>query len=415
MTTPWPTYDLLIVGGGQAGRRAAEGARSVAPDITVAIIGDEPHAPYDRPALSKAALETPDGITACEVRTRDSYAADRIDLLTGQRVVRIDQPGQAVWMADGHRLGYGRLILATGSRPRMLDVPAGVADRVMTLRTREDAICLSALLTPAARIVIIGGGFIGLEVASAAIARGALPIVLEAGDQLLGRVMPAAIGARVHALHRAAGVDVRLSTAVNGMAVGPDGTVLVQTALGAIEADVVVVGIGVVPNVELALDTGLAVDDGIVVDETGATDDPLIFAAGEVTRRPVAGSARSLRLESWQVAELQAEATGRTAAGVPTPHLTPPWFWSDQLGSNIQVLGHLDGTPVERTYPDGGWVLFVLDDNGALRGMAAIDSGRDISTGRRLLGLQHPMDPAALAAPLTPLRSFIVKTPHVST
>lgn len=399
-------YDILIVGGGQAARRAADGVRSVSPDLTVAIVGEEIHPPYDRPPLSKEALIQ--GDDGCPARPASAYADARVDLLLGQRVEAIDQGLRQVRLADGRRHGYGRLILATGSRVRTLATPADVQDRVSTLRTREDAIRLAGVLRPGARIAIIGAGFIGLEVATSALARGAVPIVIEGAPRILGRALPAAVAERLLERHRAAGVIFHLDAPVAGLRPAADGGVVVDTGKGPISADHVVVGIGVTPNIELAHEAGLDTNDGLSVDAFGATSAETVFGAGEVTRHPVHGHDEAMRLESWQVAELQAEAAGRTAAGAPTEHRQPPWFWSDQAGVNLQVLGRIaEDALVVRDHEDGSSAFFSLDPQGRLQGLITIDRGADVSVGRRLLSRPTALDRSALADPAQPLRRML--------
>lgn len=399
-------YDILIVGGGQAARRAAEGVRAVSPDLSVAIVGEEDHPPYDRPPLSKAALT--EGLDACGFRPSEAYAQARVDLLLGRRVRSLDAQLRAVRTEDGDTIRYGRLILATGSRVRQLDVGAGLKDRILTLRTRSDAARLSARLTPGARVAIIGAGFIGLEVASSALARGARPVVIEAAERILARGLPQIVSDRLMSLHFAMGVDIRLSAPVVDIREAPDGGLIIETRTGLVEADVAVVGVGVLPNVELAVEAGLAVDNGLLVDDAGATSMEGVFGAGEVTRHPVHDHDERFRLESWQAAEMQAEAAGRAAAGAPAPQRLSPWFWSDQAGVNLQVLGHLGDAPmVAREYGDGSCVYFALDAASRLRGMVAIDGGRDISTGRRLLARSAVVDHAALADPDVSLRTWL--------
>ena len=399
-------YDILIVGGGQAARRAAEGARAVSGDLSIAIVGDEIHPPYERPPLSKAALtEGPEGCPAPGV---EHYSERRIELLLGRQVTSVDRAAKSVATEDGETIGYGRLILATGSRPRMLPVPAGAGDKVLPLRTREDAVRLAEGLKPGARIAIVGAGFIGLEVASSALAKGARPTVIEAGPRILARGLPSAPAERLLALHRAAGVEVLLNTPLERLEQAENGGLIVRLAGEARAFDLAVVGIGVVPNVELAQAAGLDVDDGLLVDETGGTSDPDVFGAGEVTRHPVSGVDGRHRLESWQVAEIQAEAAGRAAAGQGAASRVTPWFWSDQAGANVQVLGHVDtDVLVERDYGGGVVTYFALDGAGRLRGLVTINAGRDVSAGRRLLTREDAMDAEMLADPTVALRRLL--------
>lgn len=398
-------YDVLIVGGGQAARRAALGARAVSPDASLAIIGEEIHPPYERPPLSKAALGQGEGPAPSP--TLDSYAAEGIDLILGMRVIRLDRAERQVWTADGEAIGYGVLILATGSRVRPLPFGAEVSDRLLTLRTREDAERLDRALVPGARIAVVGGGFIGLEVATAAAARGADVTVIEAADRILARALPEVVAARVAEAHRRAGIDLRTATPLKGIARAGEG---IRLDLGQDQStyDWAVVGIGVVPNTELAVEAGLEVDDGILVDETGATSDPHIFAAGEVTRHPVHGADQPLRLECWQAAEVQAEAAGRSAAGTPSASRVSPWFWSDQAGLNIQMLGHVLGYDlVERDYGDGSVSYLALDPDGRLAGLVAINAGQDISVARRLIARDVAVHRSTAGDATVPLRRLL--------
>ncbi len=402
------SYDILIVGGGQAARRAAEGARAVAPAASIAILGDEDCPPYERPPLSKAVLETGD-FSTCEVRTPQSYRTDRIDLLMSHRARSVDRSARVVMTEDGDRVGYAKLILATGSRAKTINTPKAPSDRVLVLRTRADAARIAPALTKGARVAIIGAGFIGLEVASSALARGATVIILEAASHALGRALPQEVGERLVAIHRAAGVEVRFNVTVVGLSATPDGAVAVATDSGVVEVDVVIVGIGVRPNTELAEACGLEVDDGVIVGADGSTIDPCVFAAGEVTRHPVLGSDGRLRLESWQTAELQAEVAGRSAAGQRAIHDAMPWFWSDQLGHNLQVLGHVpkQATLVRRDQPDGGAVWFAMGPDNRLDGVISLDAGREIAVSRRLLAKDVRLPAEILSDASKPLRQFL--------
>ena len=394
-------YDILIVGAGQAGRRAAEAARRTDARAGIAILGDEPHLPYDRPPLSKDALKDPARYADCEKRSAAQYAEDRIDLLLGERAERLDRAARTVRTAGGRALHYDRLVIATGSRVRRLALPAGLEDDVLYLRTRDDADRLRARIRPGARLALIGAGFVGLEVAASARELGAQVVVLDQAARVLSRVLPAQAGARVQARHERAGVDFLLGARIAGISRAPSGRLAIDVGGSVLEADTAVAGIGVLPNTELAQEAGLAVDDGLLVDEYGRTDDPAVFGAGEVTRHPVAGLAGRARLESWQVAEFQAEAAGAGAAGALTPYRALPWFWSDQYDLNIQMAGHAPAGAriVARGADDGPQTLFFLDGGDRLAGAVAFNNGRDISGVRRVVEKGAPVDPAVLAAP----------------
>jgi anthranilate 1,2-dioxygenase ferredoxin reductase component len=399
-------YDILVIGGGEAGRCAAEGARAANARATVAIVGEEPWLPYDRPPLSKAVLIDPAGIGVCQKRDQAFYDARRIDLLLGRRAEAIDVVGHTVRLADGATLGWRTLIIATGSRARRLDLPAAIAARVHYLRTRDDAVRLAAALAPGTSVGIVGAGFIGLEVAASARTRGCSVTVFERAPSVLARVMPAEIAADIEAVHTERGVVIRKNVAIE--ADGTAGGVTVswtdlatgETAAGGF--DVLLVAVGITPNVELAAAAGIAVNDGIVVDAAGRTSVADVLAAGEVTNHPVAGSTRRARYESWQVAQSQAAAVGSTAGGVEQEYREIPWFWSDQYDWNIQMLGHVP--------PDPGWVFrgdrgaraftaFAIGPAGLAEAAISINAGRDIAGARRLMSRGIVPDRAKLADP----------------
>lgn len=402
-------YDILIIGAGQAGRRAAEGVRSVSQTASIAIIGEELHAPYDRPPLSKEALLQENGAALCDIRTHQSYTDDQIDLFLGTRAVSIDRASKKVATDDGDLFGYEKLILATGSRPKMLPVLPYDDELVRSLRTKEDAAVIAGRLRPGALVVIVGAGFIGLEVASAALARGAKPVVIDVADRVLGRVLPQVISDHIAQAHRKAGVELLLGASL-GEAKRKADKIEIGVSDRTLSADLVISGVGVTPNIELAEAAGLVVDDGVVVTQTGQTSDPDIFGAGEVARHPVALSDEVLRLESWQIAEKQAHAAGRNAAGVETVYAEPPWFWSDQLGMNIQLVGAFSPQAriISRIGESRGAIYFAIDESdgsGRILGAATIDAGADMSVAKRLMGRRIDLD--ALADTNIPLRQIM--------
>jgi NADPH-dependent 2,4-dienoyl-CoA reductase/sulfur reductase-like enzyme len=399
-------YDILVIGGGEAGRCAAEAARAASAEATIAIVGEEPWLPYDRPPLSKAVLIDPANIGTCQKREQAFYDASRIDVVVGRRAVAVDTAGHTVRLAGGEILSWGKLILATGSRARRLDLPDAIAERVHYLRTRDDSVRLSAALQRGASVGLIGAGFIGLEVASSARARGCAVTVFERAPSVLARVMPADIASDIEAAHVEHGVAIRKNVTVEVDENG-DGVMVSTTDIAGKERfserfDVLLVAVGILPNVELAAEAGIAVDDGIVVDAAGRTSVADVFAAGEVTNHPVARGTRRARYESWQVAQSQAAAVGSTAAGVVKEYAEIPWFWSDQYYLNIQMLGHVPS--------DANWVIrgdraaraftaFAIGPAGYLEAAISINAGRDIAGARRLIDRRITPDLAKLADP----------------
>lgn len=368
----------------------------------ITLIGAEPHPPYERPPLSKASLLDDNPATAWVFDKAGDGAAD-IDLRLGVSAVAIDRVLRRVRLSDGAEVSYDRLLIATGSRLRRLSVPGLSPDDVIHLRTLDDARALKQRLAVGRRLAVIGGGFIGLEVAASARLLGVDVTVLEAAERLLPRLGSPEVSDLVAAHHRAHGVDVRLGVraieARDGMLLLSDGERLA--------VDTVVAGIGVSPDDGLASAAGLEVDDGILVDAFGATSDPDIYAAGDVTRHFSPPLGRLVRLESWQNANLQARAAALSLLGTPTPQDETAWVWSDQGDLNIQIAGcpaQIDRTVIRGTDADAGWTVFQLHA-GRLVGGLTVNRARDMPLIRR--GLAHGglrLDPAELADEAIPLR-----------
>jgi anthranilate 1,2-dioxygenase ferredoxin reductase component len=378
---------FVIVGGGLAAHQSARGILQAQPDARISMVSAEHHLPYDRPHLSKGFLAG-DSVEPQQLAGSDIYAHAQLKLMHGRRVEAIDRAAARVRLDNGEALGYDRLILATGSRVRQLPAEQ-VQAPVHYLRTFDEAQALRAKLVDGAAVVIVGGGFIGLEVAAAARQRGCRVTVIEPRQQLLARTGSPALSEWIEALHRAHGVDIQLGTQVLNIAQADGGKTRVDTSAGAMLADIVIVGIGVLPNVELAVACGLSVDDGIEVDETCATSDPGIFAAGEATRYPVAHLGVSTRSESWTAASDQGSVAGRAAAGLTdATYSEMPWLWSDQYHSSVQCLGlthlasrySLIGEPGTEQWLALGW-----GEHDQLVCAIAANRGRDLSAIRRAL------------------------------
>ncbi|HEY0315892.1 MAG TPA: FAD-dependent oxidoreductase, partial [Sphingomonas sp.] len=328
------------------------------------------------------------------------YDEQGIMLRLGIEARGIDRKARRVLLSDGSDLEYGALLLATGARPRTLPGPGG-QDHCLYLRSIEDSRALRPLLDGGRRLVVIGAGFIGLEVAAAAVSRGCAVTVVEAGDSPLGRVAPPLLRDYYRDLHLARGVDFRFGATVAAIERRGEERVVALASGEALVADLVVAGIGVVPNSELAAEAGLAVSDGIDVDAFGATADPYIFAAGDVAHHynPLLG--RAIRLESWQNAQNQAIAIARNLAGTgdPAPYAELPWFWSDQYDVNLQIYGLLEqgGDLVVRGDPMGRSWLLVQQVDGRVMFAAGINAARDLRPVREIMKLGLRIDPAALA------------------
>lgn len=378
---------FVIVGGGLAGHRAALELRKLSPAISITIFSAEPGLPYDRPPLSKNFLLGSDEAQSVVLHQTDAYQALDISYLPSTPIKVIDRVGKRVLAADDRWFEYDTLLLTTGSRARRLPASVGAGDTVHYLRTLEDAVRLRDALSPKRRVVIIGGGFIGLEVASTARARGCLVTVIEGRDRVLARGMPEILSNWVEGLHRANGVEIVHGATVESIAHDGKGA-LILLGQSSIPADVVVAGIGVVPNTELAVAAGLLVDDGIVVDRSCRTSDPAIFAAGEVTSHPTAGNGKHQRIESWKAASDQPAVAAKSMLGLEVAFTDVPWLWSDQFDANIQALGCPDQghSHIVRGDPNArAWTFVSLDSEERPVGAVAVNNGRDISMLRRIM------------------------------
>ncbi|MDE2165972.1 MAG: FAD-dependent oxidoreductase [Alphaproteobacteria bacterium] len=399
---------ILIVGAGHAGGVAAATLRQAGFAGAVTLIGSEPYPPHERPPLSKELLAGAIPVEKTFLKPLAFYAENGIAFRPGETATAIDRAARRVELANGETVPYDLLLLTTGARARRLALPGADDRRVVYLRDIRDSLALRERLTGGPRIVVVGAGFIGLEAAAVARKRGAAVTVVEVQPAPLQRVCPTEIGDFMAALHRRNGVELRTGVALT--AIEPDGdAVVLRTADGnAIAADVVLAGIGAQPNIELAQAAGLAVEDGVVTDEFGRTNDPHVFAAGDVTRHynPLLG--RKLRLEAWQNAQNQAIAVAKVMAGGDQPYAEVPWFWTDQYDVNLQIAGAPErwGTLVWRGGTgDKAFTVFGIEDG---RPVAAItmNNGRDMRPARELIARRRTVDLARLADPKVKLQDL---------
>ncbi len=338
------TGPILIVGAGQAAVQAAEALRAGGFESPVTLLGDEPHGPYHRPPLSKAWMAGEMDAAQLVMRAPEMLARKNIGLHTGTRVTAIDRAAKQVRLSDGSTLPYAGLVLATGSTPRALPLPGGNAQGVYALRSRDDAsaiaermaVCLERQLP----VVVIGGGFIGLEVAATARKKGLTVTVLEAAPRLLGRVLAPMLSDWYAELHRGHGVQLVLGAQIEEIITDHEGQATgVRLKDGTLyPAGLVVVGIGVNANDELARAAGLECERGIVVDACGRTSDSSIVAAGDCTARRMSDGSL-LRLESVQNATEQGKSAAAALLGQERPFTATPWFWSDQYDKKLQMAG----------------------------------------------------------------------------
>lgn len=396
---------VVIVGAGQAGAWVAITLRGLDPARRVVLIGDEAHPPYERPPLSKAVLAGKASIESAYIKPRDYYEQNGIELVLGRSVQLIDRDRREIEFSDGTRLGYGVLVLATGARPRNLPVPGCHLPQVRTLRNAADVDAIRPQLAPGKRIVAIGAGFIGLEFAAVAIQAGCAVTVLDAAPHPMGRVVDPMVARAIADGHTGRGVAFRLSASIAGIAEAEDHVEVVLGSGERVPADLVIVGIGAVPNAELAQDAGVACNDGIVVDAFGRTSDPSIFAAGDVTRHFNPLLERSLRLESWQNAQNQGIAVAKVIAGETDPYAEIPWFWTDQYDSNFQIVGAPAAWDrvVWRGAPDEAKFTALYMAGDRVVAGNTMNNARDIRFIRQLILSGKPVTDAALADPATNL------------
>ncbi len=372
---------MVIVGAGECGARAALTLREQAYGGPVMLIGAERHHPYERPPLSKALEPECDGLTPKTIASRESLERVGVTLLAPAEVVAIERAERRVRLADGARIAYDKLLLATGATPRPLPMAAGL-DHCLTLRTFDNALAIRSRLSAGCRLAIIGGGFIGLELAAIASALGVEVTVLEAQARILQRGVPAEIAAILHKAHADHGVRILCGQAMASMTETARGVAIRLADGGLVESDFVVVGIGAKPNIELAEAAGLAIDNGIAVDDRLRTSDPHIFAAGDCCSFPLAlYGGRRVRLEAWRNALEQGPLAALNMLGGDHTHTAAPWFWSDQYDLGLQVAGLIDEASdiVRRDTGDGGVLLFHLAADGRLVAASGIGPGASIA------------------------------------
>lgn len=391
---------LVIIGGSYAAQQIAFSAREAGYADPIRLISEEPFLPYQRPPLSKGFPSGKVEQSALILRPESFYAENKVDLMLGTRVERIDRDSRAVVTADGRTIPYDKLAIATGARARLFTGPGADLKGVLPVRSLADAIDLRDRAPHVTNVVVIGGGFIGLEVASAMRMLGKNVTVIEFAPRLLGRAVGPLLSQFVLDYHRAQGVHIVLNASVTEIK-GEDGHVRsVSCSTGeTFPADLVVVGIGAIPNTELAEASGLQCQDGIVVDDHARTSDPDIVAAGDCTRHPSAFAGRSLRLESVQNALDQAKIAGATIAGVDKVYDTVPWFWSDQYTLNLQMVGLADGHDqcvVRGSIDEGKFSLFYYKA-GKLIGVESVSRPSDHAICRRILGGHVPVTPEQAA------------------
>ena len=402
-------FDVLIVGAGHGGAQAAIMLRQQKFEGTIAMIGDEPEIPYERPPLSKEYFAGEKPFERILIRPVKFWEEREIAMLLGKQVTSVDPENHTVTTANGETIGYGKLIWATGGSPRMLPIPGGDLPGVQGVRTRADADAMKAASQDAGQIVVIGGGYIGLEAAAVLSKFGKKVVLLEALPRVLARVAGEPLSRFYEAEHRAHGVEVRLG--VNVVAIEGEGHATgVRLADGeVVPADLVIVGIGIVPAVEPLMAAGAAGGNGGSVDQYCHTSLPDIFAIGDCAAHANEfADGVTIRLESVQNANDMANTVAKAICGDPRPYSAVPWFWSNQYDLKLQTVGlstgHDDcvvrGNPAERSFS----VIYLKQ--GHVIALDCVNAIKDYVQGKALVTGRLVLDKAALADTARPLKEL---------
>jgi len=403
--------EIVIVGAGEAGGRAALGLRAAGFAGRIALVGEETHPPYERPPLSKAAIVDAAAPTPVVIADGGRLAELGVERIAGVAAVAIDRRARRLNLADGRALPYDALVLAAGARARPLTLPG--AELALTLRTFEDSLRIRERIRAARRVAVIGGGFIGLEIAASARSLGREVTLLEADSRLLRRSTPEPLAAALEARHAAEGVEIVKSVRIERIEATARGFVI-HTGAGVREADVVVAGVGAAPRVELAQSAGLDVDNGVLVDGSLRTSDPAIYAIGDCADFPhPLFDGRRMRLEAWRNAFDQGAHVAKALLGEAEPFAALPWFWSDQYDLTLQLVGVAEAgaSVTTRDLGGGAEMLFHLDAQGRLvaaGGLGKIEKiAKEIKLAERLIARRAVLSPAALADPAASLKKML--------
>ncbi len=390
--------DLVIVGGGQAAGQTIQSARQLGFAGRITLIGEEPHLPYQRPPLSKKFLAGEVTRERLYLRPGSFYDKQGVELMLDSRAAELDLARRRVRLEDGRVVDYGRLVLATGSRVRRLELPGAELPGIHYLRTLDDVEGIAAELEAGNKLVVVGAGYIGLEVAAVANGLGLDVTVVEAADRVLSRVVCPEVAAAYAGYHTEAGVELVCGTGVTGFA-GSRRVAAVELSSGQrIDCDQVVVGIGIVPNEELAARAGLDCDDGILVDECARTADGHVLAAGDCTRHPHVAVAGAVRLESVHNAIEQGKSAGHAVAGAPRPFTDVPWFWSDQYDLKLQIAGlaqAYDDVVLRGDAAARRFAAYYLEA-GRVVAVDAVNSPREFMNAKKLIAAGAELTPAQI-------------------
>ena len=402
---------FVIIGAGQAGAWAIYALRDEAEfEGKIVLIGDEEYIPYERPPLSKSAMLGGTSVEDAFFWPREKYDEWNVEMRLGVRAKTIDRAAKSVTLSDGATIGYDRLLIATGTRPRLLPIEGKDLSGVHYLRTIADTLAIQNDIPDGGSALIIGGGWIGLEVAGALSKRNCKATVVELADRLCGRAVPPEISDWLLSFHQGHGVDVRLNTGVERL-IGKDGKLAAAELPGGeiIDCTLAIIGIGVLPNCEIAEAAGLDIDNGVVVDAQGRTSDPDIFAAGDLTNHPNALLGRRIRLESWENAQNQGRVAAKAMVDKAEDYAEIPWFWSDQFDANIQMIGVPQSWEQLATRGDPAseeFITFYLKD-GKIDGAISVNYARDIRMAKRLMQAGKQVSAEDLSNPDIKLQALL--------
>ena len=392
---------IVVVGAGQAGGWAAKTLRGEGFTGRIVLVGDEPHPPHERPPLSKAVLAGTAEPHSTHLFKQGACAELGLDIRAGVAVSSIERSSRTVVLTSGETVAYDRLILCTGSAPRRLGVPGADSPRLHYLRTIDDALLLRPRLAPGAHLIVIGAGWIGLEVAATARKRGASVTMIEPLSRICARAAPPEISEHLLRLHERQGVAFRLGVGVAAIEDSAEVVTVTLTDGTSVPGDAAVAGIGIVPNVAVARAAGLEIDNGIIVDERTQTSDQCVFAAGDVANMPLRCLGARVRLESWANAQNQAIVAGKAALGKEARYDELPWFWSDQYDLNLQMLGvpaRWSEPVVRGALGSESFSLFYLEGE-SIAGVVAANAPRDLRAAKRLMQQRKPVRAEDLANP----------------
>lgn len=401
------TDSVVIVGAGEAGGQTAISLRQGGYENPITIIGDEPYIPYERPALSKQFLAGDLEQERLYLRAAEFYAERNISIKLNERVTAIT-PGHSVTLSDGSSIAAQSIVLATGGRVRPMPVDGADLQGIYYLRTIDDVLGFRDALGPDVNLAIVGGGYIGLEVAAVATKLGCNVTILEMGDRVLNRVVAPVVSEFYTRVHREEGVDIRTSVTVSGF----EGKTQIENVLcsdgSKLKADVVIIGIGIIPNIELAESADLKIDNGIVVDAFARTSVDNVYAVGDCTNHPNDLLGRRLRLESVQNALSQGKTAANTILGKGAPYAEVPWFWSDQYDIKLQMTGINDPDDQVVVRGDSGTrsfsVCYLRD--GILVAVNALNRPKDFLQAKKAIAAKITPDISRLTDTETPIKNL---------